>query len=80
MCPYCKEEQKVLYLVDIINSLQDALSVVNGLVLVTELKSLVDSWSSWNTQLWSRLHEELLKCIAHTKLVLPQAMKLSNYF
>ena len=43
MCPYCKEEQKVLYLVDIVNSLQDALSVVNSLVLVTELKSLVDS-------------------------------------
>ena len=43
MCPCCKEEQKVLYLVDIVNSLQDALSVVNSLVLVTELKSLVDS-------------------------------------
>ena len=43
MCPCCKVEQKGLYLVDIVNSLQDALSVVNGLVLVTELKSLVDS-------------------------------------
>ena len=34
----------IVYLVDIVDSLQDTLAVVLGLILVTELKSLVDTW------------------------------------